>query len=186
MKLLSQFETKGNVELLSQNKIALFSSKNTPDEIYKPAEELFFTLCKLSISLAGGWQAPLEKSLLDLTLSGMKANIIYYSAKDLVSIENPKLKELESQNKILYVSAQSRKSRVSKEDINKRDELMFKQVEAVLFLYIEPNGRLEKYFDQLINKKFPVYVLEHELNSSLSKFGAVSLNLENLKDLIIP
>lgn len=184
MKILSQFESRGNVEILSQKILAVFSSINTPEEIYQPAEEIFKKLCDLPISLAGGWQAPLEKQLLDLTSSEMAANIIYYSAKNISRLRMPELKGFEETNKILYISARSRKDRISKEDVDKRDELLFSQVGAVLFLFIAPKGRLEHYFDFLILQDFPVYMLEHKFNKAFINAGAISLNSENAKDLI--
>jgi hypothetical protein len=180
MRLLSQFETKGNIELLSQKIIAVFSSKNTPGEIYNPGRDLFLKLCELPLSIAGGWQAPFEKILLKEINPQMPANIIYYSAKNLISVKNTGFTELEKNNKVLYVSAQSRKDRASKQDINKRDQLMFSQVHSVLFFYIETNGRLQKYFDQLIRNNFSVYTLQHDLNMNLLNAGAVGLDSENI------
>ena len=156
MKILSQFESKGNVELLSQKTLAIFSSKNTPQDIYTSAEELFLSLCELPVCLASGWQAPLEKHLLGLTNPAMPANIIYYSAKDISELNIVKLAELEKENKLLYISAQSRKNRISKEDVDKRDELLLSYVNGALFFFIEPMGRLEKYFDFLCLEDFNV------------------------------
>ena len=184
MKVLAQFESKGNVELLSQKTLAIFSSKNTPQEIFNSAKKLFVSLCKMPLSLASGWQAPLEKHLLGLTSPVMAANIIYYSAKDINELNFIKLHELEQENKILYISAQSRKNRVSKEDIDKRDELMLSKVDAILFLYIEPKGRLEKYFDFLCLEDFSIFVLDHELNKAFVNAGAPSLNHENYKEML--
>lgn len=185
MKVLTQFESKGNIELLSQSKLAVFTSKNTPREISESAQRLFLSLCKLKISLAGGWQAPLEKQLLNLTYAGMPANIIYYSAKDLGQIkQNQKLAALDNEHKLLIVSAKSRTNRVSKNDINKRDTLLFNQVEKVLFMYIAHGGRLEKYYNQLLQKDFPVYVLEHDLNRSFLNNGAIALSRDNLNVII--
>lgn len=184
MRVLSQFESKGNVELLSQKNLAIFSSKNTPEEIFKSAEELFLSLCSMPICLASGWQAYFEKHLLELVKPDMPVNIIYYSAKDIGELNFKELDVLEKENKLLYISAQSRKNRISKGDVDKRDELLFSQVDAALFLYIEPKGRLEKYFDILVMEEFPVYVLEHELNRAFINAGAVGLNLENVRDLI--
>ena len=185
MKILSQFESKGNIELLSQTTLAVFASKNATQEIYKPAQELFLSLSELTISLCGGWQAPLEKYLLNLASSEMKANIVYYSAKDLGQINpNAKLDSLDTDKKLLLISAQSKTNRASKNDVDKRDDLLFKQVDKVLFMYIEPGGRLEKYYNQLVEKDFPVFVLDHGLNRSFIGQGCVALNNENVNVLM--
>ena len=186
MKIVSRFETRGNIELLSQKPIAVFASQNTPNEIFRDAESLFEKLCDLPVSIAGGWQAPLEKKLLQKTNKRMKANIIFYSARDISKIKMTKhLADLDNENKLLVISAQSRQSRPSKTDVDKRDNLMFSQVAAILFFYIAEGGRLEKYFNDLISAKFPVYLFEHELNSPFLTSDCMPINEDNL-DLYLP
>lgn len=185
MKLLSQFESKGNIELLSQVKLAVFASKYTPLELYSLAIELFHSLCKLPISLCSGWQAPLEKELLANIKGSLTANIVYYSAKDIGQIHLPEhLESLYLNKKLLLLSAQSRTSRASKGDINKRDDLLLKQVDKILFMYIRDGGRLEEYYNQKLRSNFPVYILDHELNQSCMGPGSIALNSENVKDLL--
>ena len=185
MKLLSQFESLGNIELLSQSTLSVFASKNTPQEIYPFALELFLSLCKLPLSLSSGWQAPLEKKLLNLTYPEMTANILYYSAKDLSkSGQNRKLKTLDMFGKLLVISAESRSGRPTKSDVDKRDTLLFQQTEKVLFIYIESGGRLEKYYNQFLEKNFPVYVLDHELNQSFIGPASVAVNPDNIDTIL--
>jgi len=62
--------------------------------------------------------------------------------------------------------------------------LLFKQTDKVLFIYIESGGRLEKYYNQLVNNNFPVFILEHELNRSFIGQGSVALNAENIDVLL--
>jgi hypothetical protein len=185
MKILSQFESRGNIELLSQKIVAVFSSKNTPPEIYPAAEKLFEKMIDSPLSLASGWQAPLEKKLLGLTHSTMKANIVYYTAKDLSQIKlSPALIDLEREKKLLIVSAQSRQTRPTKSDINKRDALLFKQVSHVLFFYINPGGRLEEYFNHLQEAAFPVFILQHPLNERFLVSGCSVLDEDNLAETL--
>ncbi len=185
MTLLSKFESTGNIELLSQKIITVFSSKDTPQEIYPAAEKLFEKLKDNHVSIASGWQAPLEKKLLESTYPEMVANIIYYTAKDLSQISLlPGLKRLDDKKKLLVISAQSRQKRATKNDIDKRDELLFKQVSQVIFLYISPDGRLEKYFNRLQEASFPIFVLQHSLNERFLVSGCPSIDDSNLHELI--
>jgi len=185
MKVLSQFESKGNIELLSQSTVAVFASKNAPEDLYLPASELFLALCKLPLSLCGGWQAPLEKRLLNLAYPEMTANILYYSARDIGQISpGEKLKALDIFGKLLLISAESRTNRASSNDIDKRDALLFKHVDKVLFIYIERGGRLEEYYNQLLGRDFPVFIFDHEHNKSFNSPGSIALNTENI-DLLL-
>ena len=184
MNVLSHFESKGNIELLSQTTLAIFASKNTPSEIFQQAREIFLQLCSLPLSLCGGWQAALEKELLSLTHPQMAADILLYSAKDLAKINlNETLKNLDMFGKLLLLSAESRSDRVSKNDVDKRDDLLFKHMDKVLFMFIESGGRLEKYYNQLVKKNFPVFILDHPLNKNFISPGTVALNKENIIDL---
>ncbi|KAA3613211.1 MAG: hypothetical protein D8M58_12965 [Calditrichaeota bacterium] len=185
MKLLTQFESQGNIELLSQKIIAVFSSKETPKEIYPFAEKLFSKLMEKNISIAGGWQAPLEKKMVEKTNNKMQANIIFYTAKDLSQLKiSQKLHTLDDENKLLLISAQSRQKRAAKSDIDKRDNLLFKQVSQVLFLYVSSGGRLEEYFNTLHLASFPLLVLQHPLNEHLLLSGCPAINEDNVDELI--
>jgi hypothetical protein len=185
MKLLSKFETHGNIELLSQKIVAVFSSKDTPKEIYPSAEQLFEKMTDMPISMAGGWQAPLEKKLLETAHPAMKANIIYYTAKDLSQVKMGKsLELLDNEKKLLLVSAQSRQIRATKSDVDKRDALLFNQISQVLFLYISPNGRLEKYYNTLQESNFSLFVLDHPLNEHILISGCPAINSDNLQEII--
>jgi len=184
MKVLSHFESKGNIELLSQETLAVFASKNAPREIYPHARELFHELCRLPLSLCGGWQAPVEKELLSLTYPEMTADILLYSAKDLAIINlDETLKNLDMFGKLLLLSAESRSGRISKNDVDKRDDLLFKHMDKFLFMFIESGGRLEKYYNQLVDKNVPVFILDHPLNKNFIGPGTIALNNENIIDL---
>jgi hypothetical protein len=185
MKVLSHFESLGNIELLSQSTLSVFASKNTPQEIYPSAEDLFLSLCRLPLSLSSGWQAPLEKKLLNLTYPEMTANILYYSAKDLSKTgQDRKLKALNMFGKLLLISAESRSDRPTRNDVDKRDTLLFQQTEKVLFLYIESGGRLERYYNQFIEKNFPVYILDHELNRSFISPASIAVHPDTIDTIL--
>jgi len=181
MKILSQFETRGNIELLSQNRIAVFASKETAQQLFTPSYELFKKLIQNPVSIASGWHAPLEKDLLDLCTARMPANIIYYSAKDIGQIkQSPLLTALEKEQKLLVVSAQSKQARASKTGVDKRDELLLSQIKKVLFFYIAPGGRLEEYFNMLLKGDYEIFLFEHKLNKIFYNSGCTLINEDNL------
>jgi len=185
MKILSQFESSGNIELLSQKIIAVFSSKDTPQEIYPYAVRIFEELKNKPLSIASGWQAPLEKKLLETITPQMQANIIFYTANDLSQVNiSHQLKLLNNENKLLSISAQSRKKRATKNDIDKRDKLLFNQVDQVLFLYISQNGRLEKYFNHLLESASSVLIMRHPLNKPFMSAGCSVLDEENFDEVL--
>jgi hypothetical protein len=179
------FETMGNVELLSQRKLALFASRKAEKIIYDSALELFLKLCTLPITLTGGWQAPLEKYLIKHIPQNVQANFAYYLAKDINQFQPTDFqRRLIEQQKLLIIAPGLNEKRSSSNAVKKRDELLFAQVSKILFLYVEKNGRLERYFRQLSGLNYQFYFLDHPLNQSFMGDDVVALNAENVADLI--
>ena len=175
------FETLGNVELLSQNRAAMLASKETPAELFEPAQQLADSLLKLPFCAAGGWQSPLEKKLLaKISSKNSSCNIIHYLAKNINSLKlNTRQNELLNDGRLLLISPGIQDDRPSRRQINIRDELMFSQIDKILFLFISPGGRLEEYFNRMISLSYQVFLLEHPLNKLFFDSGVVLLNDEN-------
>jgi len=159
------FQSKGNIELLSQRKLAVFASQHAPQEIASSAAVVFEALQKLPLSLAGGWQAPLERRLLEQADAGLAANYILYLAKDINAFRpTPRQQRLLDENKLLVLSPEIKAKRASQSLVKQRDALLFSQIDSVLFLYIHPGGRLEGYLRELSARKSKLYILNHPLN----------------------
>lgn len=180
------FKTMGNVELLSQNKLAVFSSRKTPKTIHAAAESLFKILVQLPLSLAGGWQAPLEKKLFNtFAQSPTTAHYIYYLAKDISTFKpNPVQEALLKENRLLTIAPGLNQNRPTRKQVDARDQLLFEQVSKALFLFIEEGGRLEEYVVGLSARKYPLYILEHPLNEKYFGDDIIPLNEDNAAELL--
>jgi predicted Rossmann fold nucleotide-binding protein DprA/Smf involved in DNA uptake len=180
------FQTVGNVELLSQKKIALFASKNAPDELDPAANELADKLFQLPLAVASGWQSPLEKSVYQRFNNKCTANIIHYVAKDINQFKpTEKQQKWITQNKLLIISPELKEIRTSASVVDKRDRLIFSQNKKILFLYIESKGRLEKYFKELSQLNFQLYILEHPLNESYFHDDIIRFNDNSVESLLL-
>lgn len=180
------FETLGNVELLSQNRAAILASQQAPAEIFKPARALADSIAKLPLAAAGGWQSPLEKEILH-QISHVKnqCNIIHYLARNINNLKlNKRQNPLMNSNKLLLISPEIQDTRPSRRQINNRDELMFSQIDKVLFLFISAGGRLEEYFNRMISSSYKVFLFDHPLNKRFFDSNVVLLNEENA-DLLL-
>ncbi len=175
------FETMGNVELLSQNKLAIFSSRKTPQAIYPSAKALFKILVQMPLSLAGGWQAPIEKKLLnEFAQNPTTAHFIYYLAKDITTFRpNPLQEALIKENRMLAIAPDLSQDRPTSKQVDARDQLLFEQVPKTLFLFIEAGGRLEKYLVGLSARKYPLYILDHPLNEKYFSEDIIPVNEDN-------
>ena len=120
------------------NRAAVLASKETPAEIYGPAQKLADSIIKLPFSAAGGWQSPLEKKLLArISRVDSGCNIIHYLAKNINSLKlNDRQRQLLDDNRLLLISPGIQDNRPSRRQINFRDELMFSQTDKILFMFI--------------------------------------------------
>ena len=186
MNRSSVFETLGNVELLSQKKIAVFASKNAPDDLRSLIKIFFDQLFKMPVSLAGGWQSPLEKSVYAKFNWHCSANLIHYIAKDINQYKPTEQQQnLVDHNKLLFVAPELKEIRANSAAVDKRDRLIFSQNKNILFLYIEPKGRLEKYFRELSQLNFHLYVLDHPVNKSFFYDDVIPLNEDSIQSIIL-
>ncbi len=180
------FHSLGNIELLSQKKLALFSSKETPEPIFQSALELFTALQQQKICLAGGWQSPLEKWLFSHFTPEQNANCIYYLARDVNQFPlSPIHRQLLDHEKLLFIAPPTSSARPSKHLVQKRDALIFSQCRHICFLYINPGGRLQHYLDALVTSNHLIYILDHPLNRPFLTSDFVPLNALNIEILTI-
>lgn len=180
------FETIGNVELLSQNKIALFASKTAPGELEVQAVKLLKILADIPVCFASGWQAPLEKKLFhSITRQNNKVNIIHYLAKDINTFKpNAQQESLLQGNRLLVIAPQFKQNRPSRKQVNRRDELLFEQVKKILFLSVTQGGRLEKYLPELSRRAYQLFILDHPLNQNFFADDITPLNEDNAELLV--
>ena len=186
MPILSKFKSRGNIELLSRKRVALFASRKTPAEIYPAASGLFHVICNLPLCLGGGWQAPLERKLLKLLPGIPRAGLIYYSATDIGErVLNPKLQKIFDAEKLLLLCAEAAPGRASRSAVDKRDQLLFSQITRIIFFHIAPKGRLESVFNTLLHNNNTPFVLDHPLNEPFLNAGGLAINEDNAQDLLL-
>ena len=175
------FNTRGNIELLSQNKVAVFASRQTPEAMHPDVFEFFDALRRLPIGISSGWQSPMEKLLYKRMDVRQPANVLHYYAMDLNTVKLSKLQEnLLKEKKLLLISPETKSLRANKRLIKKRDELLFSQNKKICFLHISKGGRLEEYFNTLLQSGHAVFLLEHPLNEPFYSDGTVLLHPHNL------
>jgi len=185
MESSNVFDTLGNVELLSQKKLAVFASKNAPEDLIQSYDDFFYTLLDMPIALAGGWQSPLEKILFKQMDPDKQANIIHYIAKDVNRFKpTDKQQQLLDKNKLLIISPELKDNRVNASAVDKRDKLIFAQNKNILFLYIEAGGRLYRYFQDLSRLNYQLYIVDHPRNENYFFDGITRLSEDSIIELL--
>ncbi len=187
MQETTLFETLGNAELLTQNRVAVFSSQSVPKKIEPDATRLFHELTNLPVAIAGGWQAPLENKLFRAEARlNAKANFIHYLAKDINTFQPNELQQkLLDAGKLLIIAPGLNQTRPTKKQVNQRDNLLFSQINKILFLYISKGGRLENYLNTLSGHNYQIFILDHPANQNCFPDDVVRINTDNAA-LILP
>ncbi len=185
MALLTKFKSKGNIELLSHKRVALLASRHAPEMIFPVALNLAQALAQLSISIAGGWQSPLEKACLKIFEKSTHTSILYYSATD-ISYRRPDsfMMQMEQEKRLLFLCTEDAPKRAGTRDVDKRDQLMAGQVGLFLFLFIAANGRLERHFDSLLKNGRTPLVLDIPQNRPYLKSGGIAVNEDSIRELL--
>ena len=178
------FMTRGSIEILNQKKVALFTSKNTPQELYPYIDTLFKRLRNIDAAISSGWQAPFEKKMYKNIRITDKSNYIYYLAKDINQLKlRQSEEEMVNSEKLLFVAPNLKGNRINRSFVTARDELLFAQNNKILFFYISKGGRLEEYYKQLNPQVFQLYILDHPLNRHFFMNDVTAVNEDNVDNV---
>lgn len=159
------FQSLGNIELLSREKIILLSSQNAPPAFKEKAGEFFTELRNQQVALAGGWQSALEKHLFKQADIQDSAGYIHYLARNLNSfVPNEQQQMLIHAGKLLLLAPEIKQNRAARTLVNKRDQLMLNQIRKVLLLYVRLGGRLEEYIKSGVFCNHQMFILNHAGN----------------------
>ena len=153
--------------------------------MYSALFEFFDALQSLPIGISGGWQSPVERLLYKRMDVKQSANVLHYYAMDLNAVKLSNLQEsFLNEKKLLLISPETNSKRANDRLIKKRDALIFSQNKKICFLHINKGGKLEEYFNTLLQTGHSVFVMEHPMNEPFYSDGAVVLHSDNLDILL--
>ena len=175
----------GNKDLLKDNVIGLFCSRSIPLSIYYPAFDFLKYLMNQPMTVASGWQSPLEKKTLKSRGPNSQSNIIYYLAKGIDQFTLPRglLGDFKS-GKVLIISKWKESKRIDQKKANERNKLMVDTLNKFLFISINENGNLESLYKSCLALNKQVYLLDHPSNSIWMNDSTVEVSQDNFKGII--
>ena len=155
----------GNEQLLQENPIAIYCSREIPLSVYPPALELVQSLMSQPLTLAGGWQSSVEKEALRTREPASESNIIYFLAKGIQNFKISKSLRLDlDRGKVLIATLWMHKERIDNQKVKKRDELILSKLDRFLFLNISERGNLEELFYRCLSLDKEIFILDHFSN----------------------
>ena len=175
-----RFESQGNIELLSRPWVTVFASRQAPQNLAGPAEELADGLERAGIAVAGGWQSPLEKRFFKKYTIGGRGAVVWARAAALDEQTAERIPAAyRMDNAYLILAPDHCPSRPTPGSINRRDAILLRYTAFVLFLYIKPGGRLEALAARLMEKKFPLFIADHAINRPWVEQGLLPLSADD-------
>jgi predicted Rossmann fold nucleotide-binding protein DprA/Smf involved in DNA uptake len=164
----------GNVELLNQELLGLFVSRQCPASLILQAHEWAQQAKAKKLAVVAGFQSPVEQEILRVLLKG-EGNTVICPARSLETFRVPKeLKvALESDRVVLVSPFTSSQKRVDKELAFRRNNFVAELAAKLLIIHAAPSSTTETLALSFASKK-PVFTLEAPKNTRLLEAGLKS------------
>jgi predicted Rossmann fold nucleotide-binding protein DprA/Smf involved in DNA uptake len=175
----------GDLDILKKPLLGFFCSVKCPGELILLSYDLARSLRDTETSVIGGFHSPIEKDCLELLLKGTQP-IILCPAR---SIENMLVKEIFRQplddGWLLLLSPFEKKiKRQTGQTSQLRNQFVAMLANAVFVTHAEAGGKLEQLCHEIIAIKKTLYTFESDYNRSLIEMGAISVNLDDIKEIM--
>jgi predicted Rossmann fold nucleotide-binding protein DprA/Smf involved in DNA uptake len=166
----------GNTELLRTPSVALFCSVRIPAGALFEAFDLARELAGLGITIAGGFQSPIEREFLDYLLGGC-APVLLCPARGIEGLRLPrKWRVALRESRVLIVSAhppEMRRPTLASAEL--RNRVVSALATRLLILHASSGGRLARLAAEALGWGLPVHCLDHPGNEDLRLMGATPL-----------
>jgi len=169
----------GNLELLTQNEIALFCSIQCPGDLILNTYDLAQALRDAEIPVISGFHAPIEQDCLKILLRGTQP-IIHCPARSLHNMRlSPEQKQAVSENRLLLISSFSASyPRVTAELAEKRNRMIGAIAHTIFIAYAAPDSKTLVFAQSLIAAGKSVVTYACSSNPLLQEQGIVGLEID--------
>ncbi len=162
----------GNVELLTNNKTAIFSSIKCPGEIIIQAYDYVKSLQQSDLTVIGGFHTPLEQELLAI-LVRKSCPIIICPARSLEKMRIKKeFRDPLEKGRLLILSPFNNSPRPTTETAVYRNQFVAALADRIIIAYAEPSGKTEQLCRRAMKWGKAVYTFKSKYNNSLLSLGA--------------
>jgi len=164
----------GNIEILKQPLLGLFSSVKCPANLILKAHDLSQKLAEAGTPVISGFHSPVEKEMLSVLLQGA-GSIAICLARGLEGMRVPSEhhKPLEDGRMVLVSLLGNIIRRPKVEFSYERNRLVAALAERILVLHAEPGGKLESLCLELMGWGKPIYTIKDTSNENLIHLGVL-------------
>jgi predicted Rossmann fold nucleotide-binding protein DprA/Smf involved in DNA uptake len=171
----------GNIGILQNKTLAVFSSAKCPGKIILQTYDLMKKIREAGITVISGFHSPMERECLNILLKG-KQPIIFCPARSIKGMRiKPEYKKPLDEGRLLILSPFAEKAkRISSERALERNRFIAAIGDSIFIPYAAPNSKTEQFCKELLTWNKPTYSLQTESNANL-----VVLGLKSIKELRI-
>jgi predicted Rossmann fold nucleotide-binding protein DprA/Smf involved in DNA uptake len=176
--------TLGNVDILRQQKLALFCSVKCPGSIILQTYELARALRDAGVTVISGFHSPMEKECLSLLLRGTQP-VIICPARSLEKMRIPaEWKVPLTEGRLLLLSLFTGNShRPTAGLAQKRNEFVVRFATTVFVAHASPGSKTERFCHEVLSWGKSLLTLESTENANLRNLGARSVQPEDASEL---
>lgn len=162
----------GNIGILQNKTLAVFSSAKCPGKIILQTYDLMKKIREAGITVISGFHSPMEGECLNILLKG-KQPIIFCPARSIKGMRiKPEYKKPLDEGRLLILSPFAEKEkRISSERALERNRFIAAIGDSIFIPYAAPNSKTEQLCKELLSWNKPLYTLQSESNSNLISLG---------------
>jgi len=162
----------GNIEILQNKTLALFSSSKCPGKVILQTYDLMKNIREAGITIISGFHSPMESECLNILLKG-KQPIICCPARSIDGMRiQPEYKKPLEEGRLLILSPFAEKAkRISSERALERNRFIAAIGDSIFIPHAAPNSKTEQLCKELFAWNKPLYTLSSEMNSNLVEMG---------------
>ena len=173
----------GNLDILKQNKLAIFCSAQCPAELIMQAQHVIQTGLPSTMTVIGGFHSPGEQECLSILLSRNQP-IIICPARSLMKmrIRTEYKKPLDEGRLLLLSSFRSHRHRSDVPMAVRRNRFVAALADRILILSAAPASKTETFCRDILPWRKPLFTLASDFNQNLVTLGAKPLDPRELKN----
>ncbi|HEY7319936.1 MAG TPA: DNA-processing protein DprA [Candidatus Binatia bacterium] len=171
----------GNLDILKQNKLAIFCSAACPAELMTDAQQVIQTGLPSNMAVISGFHSPVERECLNILLSRNQP-IIICPARSLAKMRiRTEYKKPLDEGRLLFLSFfRSHRHRSDIAMALSRNRFVAALADRILVVYAAPASKTETFYRELLPWRKPLFTLPNDLNEKLVALGAKPLNSQEL------
>ena len=182
-KAPAYISSMGNINLLKNKPLAVFSSSKCPEKVILQTYDLMKNIREARITVISGFHSPIERECMNILLRD-KQPLILCPAR---SIEGMRLrgeyKQPIADGRLLLLSPFDEKQRRPTVPMALyRNQFMAALADEIFVAHAEPNSKTKQFCREVLAWQKPLYTLKSDANANIIALGAKPVSPDNLSE----